>query len=381
MLEDMVVVFLVGLLLTTQAVASRSIDLTNKPEGLHIHWPLQDHLQRYIQIHGGQVAAVVVADVKTGNILAMAEGRRVDHDTHTALFSRFPAASIFKTVTASAAIEYAKMNPFQRIPLQGGCADVRANGVWMLSGPRASQLSLRRAYADSCNGFFAKLITDYVGLSMLRRYSERFGWSPSVIKADFDVPESQIALPEALSASAHHVGRFTAGFGRVGLSAVHATWQMLALANHGMARPLRLFQNTNTLIVETPMVEEDTASELRDMMNGTVRGGTASYAFRPRKFAKLRSKVGGKTGTLSSQELKGVATWFAGMMPLDEPEVVVVAVVLLEGLWHIKGPNLAAEAMWYYDKKVAPVLKQQQDAESSDPSENMDSLIREVGYE
>ena len=70
--------------------------------------------------------------------------------------------------------------------------------------------------------------------------------------------------------------------------------------------------------------------------------------FAPRKYRRLRRLIGGKTGTLYSKALSGINTWFAGLMPVANPRVVVAAIVVIPNAWIIKGPNLAAEAFWAY---------------------------------
>jgi len=324
---------------------------------------LQAQLTKFIRDRGLPVAAVVLADVKTGDILAMAQGRLPEEwggTTHTALHAHFPAASLFKTVVASAAFELAGLDAERPLGLTGGCGDVRPTGVWMrdqIDG-RRQQMTLRKAYGHSCNGYFAKLAINYLGLNALKTYAYRFGWDGNV-GSDFKLEQSPMTAPEADSASVHSVGRFAAGFGYVGISAMHATWITMAIANDGLAKPLRLFKKPVSETKDAALnlfaksgirrlINPDTAAEIRGIMDATIRDGTSSFAFRRGKHRQLRFITGGKTGTLTGYSPKGVTTWFTGMMPLDRPEVVVTAVVVLDDLWHIKGPNLAAEALLMY---------------------------------
>ena len=325
---------------------------------------LQAHLSQFIEAKGNPVAAVVVLEAATGNILALAQGQNPKtwgSETHTALYSGFPAASLFKTVVSATAIEIAGLDGDSAFPLWGGCADVRRTGVWMRDDVvgRRHKMSLKRAYGQSCNGFFAKLVVNQLGLHSVVNFAKRFGWDQT-IPADFLTESSPLGSPQPKSASVHTVGRFGAGFGYVGTSAVHAAWLTNAIANDGLTKPIRLFQDTpnhihgpvslneNYAQTSTQIISATTATKLRQISKATVQGGTASFAFRKGRHARLRYKVGGKTGTLSGKAPKGVNTWFAGYMPVEKPEVVVAAIVVLEDLWHIKGPNLAAEAFWAY---------------------------------
>ncbi len=256
------------------------------PRATTIMPALQAQLDAYIAEARTPVAGIVVADARTGSVLAMAQGRDPavwGGKTHTALHSGFPAASLFKTVVTAAAFEVADFQQSAPMGLFGGCSHVRETGEWLNQDPptERNRMSLRKAYGSSCN----------------------------------------------------------------------AAWIMLAVANKGVAMPLRLFR-------DTPLPQPDetkdrvfsaqTAAHMAEIMNASVQGGTASFAFRRGKYRKLREIAGGKTGTLTGTSPRGLTTWFAGMAPTNAPEVVVASVVMLEDRWHIKGPTLAAEGLWAY---------------------------------
>src|SRR5690606_15145304 len=122
---------------------------------------------------------------------ALAQGRvpaQWGGKVHSGIHMGFPAASLFKTVVTTAAFELADIKPEEAIGLYGGCANVRASGVWMreqLSG-RQFQMDLGRAYGKSCNGFFAKLAINRLGLSLITNFAKRFGWG-SGVPADFEL--------------------------------------------------------------------------------------------------------------------------------------------------------------------------------------------------
>lgn len=321
---------------------------------------LQAHLTAFIIDSHTPIAAIVVADVKTGAILAMAQGRSPVEwggKTHTALHTGFPAASLFKTVVTTAAFEVAGMDDSEPIGLNGGCAHVRETGEWLKERVPTdlSRMSLRRAYGSSCNGFFAKIAVNHLGLGPIVQFAKRYGWD-SGVPVDFRLEKSPFMPPSAANSSTHTVGRFAAGFGYVGLSPVHAAWMMLAIANRGAPLPLKLFQDTpspDPALMTDRLFSEDTAKHLNEILDASVKGGTASHTFRRGKYRKLHDLVGGKTGTLTGSAPRGITTWFAGIAPLNNPEIVVASLVMLDERWHIKAPTLAAEAIWaYFDGKT-----------------------------
>ncbi len=319
---------------------------------------LQSQLTSYLIDSQSPIAAVVLADVHTGNILALAQGRKPEvwgGHTHSALHPSFPAASVFKTVVTTAAFEVAEMDSHQPIGLTGGCSHVRETGDWMREHTpgRYDSMTLRTAFGKSCNGFFAKIGVNNLGLGIITEFARRFGWETG-IPSDFHIDRSPFVAPVPQSSSTHTVGSFAAGFGKVGLSAVHAAYLMLTVANNGSTTPLRLFRDSPLLppVSQRPRIySANTAGNLREILDSSVRGGTAGFAFRRGKYRKLHDIVGGKTGTLTGSSPKGLTTWFAGLAPTHDPEVVVASVVVLEDRWRIKGPNLAAEALsLYFDR-------------------------------
>ena len=223
-------------------------------------------------------------------------------------------------------------------------------------------MSFKRAYGASCNGFFAKLALNHIGLGPILDMAKDYGWNNKPIPADFYIPASPFNPPSPTNSSAHTVGKFAAGFGYVSLSAMHSAWQTMIIANDGMPKPLKLFKDEQMPAHDFERVlSKEQAGELRNIMKATVLGGTATSTFRERKFRRMRYKVGGKTGTLTGSHPKGLTTWFTGIYPIDNPEVVVSTVVLLDKLWHFKASDLAAEGLYSYrkfkDKEVITTAK------------------------
>ena len=321
---------------------------------------VQAALNNFIREKGNPIAAVVIAEVKTGRILALSQGRSPERwggTTHTALHSGFPAASLFKTVVTAAAFEFADLDSSAPIGLVGGCSHVQPTGSWMRDDKPFGRnaMTLKRAYGHSCNGFFAKIAVNHIGLGAILTMARRFGWDPEMARslADFKVNVSPLHAPNPETSSAYTVGRFAAGFGNVGLSPLHAAWQGLVVADDGIAKPLKIFDDSPdwTAPKNTDsgrVISVETARRIRQVMDATIMGGTASSAFRNHKYAKFRLDMGGKTGTLKGTNPVGLTTWFSGIYPLDHPEIVVSSVVMLEDLWLFKAPTLAAEAVHAY---------------------------------
>ena len=312
-------------------------------------------LESFIRRHGNHIAAVVVIETRSGKIVGLAQGRhphKWNASTHSALFNGFPAASIFKTVPTTALIDIMDFDPDRKVPLWGGCAKVRPDGRWLSEKYRGRKhiMTLERAFADSCNSFFAKIAIQHLGLGLINSYAQKYRWGQS-IPTDFNIDASPIFAPSPGSSSVQTVGKYSAGFGDVGVSAIHAAWIYHVIANDGVPLPIRLFARSEprNRTGGSPIFKPEVGPKLRAMMNRTIRSGTAASAFRKRGYRHLIAKVGGKTGTLTGKDPRGLTTWFTGMMPFDNPEVAVAAVVVTGNKWVIKGPHLAAEAfrLWH----------------------------------
>lgn len=330
---------------------------------LTINPDLQERLTEFLRSKNDPIAAIVMVDVATGEILAMAQGRQPEQwgsSVHSALYAGFPAASLFKTVVTAAALEMSDMTEIDEdrpMPLDGDCSRVRPSSLWSHRRPSArGGMTMRRAFGKSCNGFFANIVINDIGIGPVNAMAERFGWGQGY-GADFVAERSELASPPILGSSARTVGRYAAGFGRVTISAMHSAWMVLALANDGMAKPLRIRARANDMgledlaktIAAERLVSAETARRIRGMMASTIRGGTASGSFRVGPYRRIRELVGGKTGTLTGQAPRGLTTLFAGIMPLERPEVVVSAIVIEGDHWLIKASSLAAEGLVAFD--------------------------------
>ena len=298
---------------------------------------IQQKVSTFIKRHGNPISGLVLVEVETGKILALTEGmspRKWSGKSHTVFHPTFPSASLFKTVVASAAIELSLVKPRDPIGLIGGCGEVLHGGQWMAEGvtKRQYRMDLKKAYGMSCNGFFAKIAVNDVGLGAILEFANRFRWQKDV-PADFFITPSPLKAPSAGQSSVHTIGRFAAGFGYVGSSPVHAAWRTLAIASKGIAKPLILFEETDPLKLyreaSERVISEKTSQQLLQMMDATIRGGTASSAFRRGKHRSLRFSVGGKTGTLTGHNPEGLTTWFTGVYPVKDPKIVVASVVVI----------------------------------------------------
>ena len=318
---------------------------------------LQERMTELFAKYRVPYGVFVAISPKTGKVLAMAgysEEKGVDNQL--ALRATYPAASIFKLVTAAAALEKGKIEPDTVINYRGGLYSLSPRN-WTDNPKRdKNRITLADAMGKSCNVAFAKVALRWLGADDLLHYAERFGFN-TPLNFEFPVQISHAYIEEDSKAN---IAKTAAGFGNVTLSPLHGAMIVSAIANNGKMVEPRIvekisvdgreayhFMNEN----ETDnRISSGTAGKLKYMMTKTIESGTARHA-----FYKSRGKaylgdivVGGKTGSLEGDDPQGDYSWFVGMAPLDDPEIAVAALVINRPVWQIKAPFVAREGMLTY---------------------------------
>lgn len=298
--------------------------------------------------------AIVLLDPRDGRVLGLASTARDRRLGHVALRSGFPAASLFKLVTAAAGLEAGTVTPTTTIRTVGGGVR-RLRPEHVKDNPRRERwaMTMEQALARSNNPVFGKVAVKRVGADRLAATAEAFGFNEPIpfelplALSTADVPDDPLGL-----------GKTGAGFGDVTISPLHAALLAAAIANEGrMPRPWLVAAVTaadGRVVYEggpAPLgrpVRPQTARALGEMMVDTVTRGTSRRAFRGSRAAR-RGEIAGKTGSLNGKNPTGHYDWFAGFAPVTEPEVAVAALLVNGNLWHLKGSGAARaalEAFW-----------------------------------
>ena len=327
-----------------------------RPVGASLELTINPRAQRAArEALGDQQGAVVALDPRTGAILAMYSSpsydpsplvshksgdaakawERLTSDPTRPMVNRaiagnlYPPGSVFKVVTAAAAIESGDFDEDSSIPgparldLPQTTSDL-PNSSPGPCGPN-DRVTLRIAMQNSCNTAFGWLGME-LGGDAVADQAEKFGFgdkleipmsvTPSIFPADLNPPQ------EAQSA----IGQY-----EVRTTPLQVAMMSAGVANDGIVmRPYlveRVQGDDLSVISETQpeqlsrAVEPDTAAQLTDMMTAVVESGTGRQAAVP------GVSVAGKTGT--AQHAAGAAphAWFTGFAPADNPEVVVAVVV------------------------------------------------------
>ena len=309
------------------------------PRVLTVEPSLQKRLTGILESYQTPYGAVVVMEPKTGRVLAMAEHSQARPNLRgLPVKAVFPAASVFKLVTASALLDEGVE------PDDTECARFAKRKIseknLLDSAKGALCFSMSHALALSRNGIFARLTIKHLTPQKLLSWAEKLHFNQAIPFAE-PADMSLAAVPEEQLPFA----RTGAGFGDVFLSPLHGATLASAIANQG------LWQDP-VLIEDAPrpdpvrVMSETNASKLADMMEETVTLGTARKIFRQRGF-RVPGAVG-KTGTLADKKPFRDYSWFVGFAPKDDPKVAVAAVIVNDPYWRIRATWLGREAMRIY---------------------------------
>lgn len=315
---------------------------------------LQEFVSHTVEQAGAKHVAVVAMNPITGAILAIA-GRSPSIPS-IEYHAGFPAASLFKVVTAAAAVEEAGIAPDSIVMFRGGTYTLNQSNY--LPNPRADHrtMSVGEAMGRSCNPVFGHLGIKHLDGSILNRYAQRFGFNRP-LPLEVALQTSSAKIP---SGDLFELSRTSAGFGEVRISPVHAAAMVSAVANGGLLpRPYLVERIADfdgvTLERTRPealqrVVQPDTARTLLEMMQYTTTTGTSRREFMRGGRPALGSiEVAGKTGTLSGSNPAGLNNWFIGAAPLNTPEIAV-AVITVDATYSAKASRLARLVMQRYFK-------------------------------
>jgi len=287
-----------------------------------------------------KLIGMVAMDGSTGFIKAMAGFDPSKPGTNPCTSAAYPAASIFKIVTASAAVE--KLNYTAGTPLyfNGRKYTLYKRQLTNQKTKYTSRVSLETAFAESINPVFGKLGQLSLGKAELNNFAEKFGFNQSP-DTDFDFPVPHFSA----TGSDYHLAELGCGFNRdTRISPVFAMTMVSAVVNKGHCLVPRLvdriansdeneiYKSTKE-IYKTP-ISAKTAATMKRLMKKTVLSGTARKSFRGHSRDNVLSNllIGGKTGSLSNREHTIKYDWFTGFgQEKTTKETLIVAVVVGHG--------------------------------------------------
>ncbi len=323
----------------------------------HIQYTIDNELQaaagKILETYKPDYGAVVIMNAESGKILALQSFQKNQTiDMNLAFRGTFPAASIFKIITAAAALDkYPDVTPETEVSFNGGNhtlykKNVMSNAVtkWTRS------MSLREAFARSINTVFGRLTLERLNPQDLEEYAIKFGFNQN-IKTDLPFDPGYTEIPKEKN---FHLTELASGYNRVTtMSPIQGAMIAASIASDGkMPVPyvVEKIQSNDgrTLFQAEPLTAGQSmtvsgAQKIQELMEATITQGTSRKSFRTlvkdKKFKELI--LGGKTGSLTGEDPKGKVDWFVGYAKNENQKIAIAALTVNVQKWTIKSSQMA----------------------------------------
>lgn len=327
---------------------------------------LQQHLDEIYQRWEPDYAAFFAMDARTGAVLAYSDFVRNASDDvygHLALHALFPAASVFKMITAAAALDRDAVDPDTIMPYNGKSTSLYKKQVLQHRETKWTRRpTLTKAFGESVNTVFARLGVYELGARALNEYAHRFAFNRYDLLTDIpidlgrsDIEDDQWVLAEVASGWTR----------RTTLSPVHGAMLASAIANNGrIPVPYSVERLTNQygwpVYVGAPRYLDDaiagqTVEEMRALMQETVYRGSARRHFRGFFDEHADVEVGGKTGSLTGDRPEGRNEWFVGYARRGDDRIAFASLTVSKEKWRVKPAHVARQFIEkYYESTEAP---------------------------
>jgi peptidoglycan glycosyltransferase len=281
---------------------------------------LQNYLATKLDRKNSSKIGIVVMDPTDGRILAMVGYDKADPLNNPCMDSSFPAASIFKIVTAAAAIEKCRLDPDSKLHFNGRKHTLYKSQLKETINKYTHTISLKDAFAKSVNPVFGKIGTLCLDKDAFESYAKAIGFY-RIIDFEIFLPPSLIVL----SNESYPLAEIACGFTRkIRISPVHGALIAATTLNQGRLIAPAIVdritdKNKDTLYRNRPTIigqafSPKTAQALQELMKTTVQSGTVRGTFRKYRKDKIISKleIGAKTGTINNQTNDLKYDWFVG---------------------------------------------------------------------
>lgn len=294
--------------------------------------------------------AFAAIDADTGAVLALnsfiKDGSPWGNLT---LRNSYPAASVFKMITAAAALDQNLLEPDTVLRYNGKKTSLYKRQVLKHKDNKWTRRpTLTKAFAESINTVFARIGIYMVGANKLQDYAQRFGFNTN-ISTDIDFATGFTEIKD----NEWRIAETASGYTRTNtLSPLHGAMLAGAVINDGqMMAPYLVELATDEwgvpLYLNQPEsfgtpISATTARKMRRLMRETVQRGSARKSFR--KFFKGELKevaVGGKTGSLTGQSPAGKYDWFVGYAATGEKKIGFASLTINKEYWTVKSSYVA----------------------------------------
>lgn len=293
---------------------------------------------------GDHKGAVVVMNVKTGDILASVSKPDFDPNTistdwealsndstgsplyNRALQGLYPPGSTFKIVTALAYLQQnGSLDDFYF-----DCQGELTNGNYTIhcaGNAVHGEQTFAEAFANSCNCAFAQMGMD-LNKNQFTEMSKTLGFGE---KLNLELPSAVSKFNVDKTTADALMMQTSIGQGNTTMTPIHLAMVAGAVANNGTAMTpnfVKRIENYTGTQVSTGKSKEfgrfmsrDEASQIKELMKGVVENGTGQ------KLSDLGIPIAGKTGSAEHGDMtEPTHSWFVGFSDTGENDIVVCVI-------------------------------------------------------
>ncbi len=306
-----------------------------------IQYIAERELDKAFKVFHAKGASLVVIDPHTGAILAMVNRPTFDlnqynksvkdNQRNRSISDLFEPGSVFKIVTASAALEENKVTEEDKFFCENGA--YRVGGRILHDHQPHGTLTFRQVIEESSNIGTTK-VAQILGPEVVYRYVKLFGFGQ---KTGIELPgeiSGMIKEPRywsKTSISAIPIGQ------EVGVTTLQLAAGLSVIANGGQLMKPYIVKEIRdkrgeviksfSPVIARRAISESTANRVKKILTGVVEEGTGRLA----KITGFTSA--GKTGTAQKLEPNGTYSHnkfvasFIGFAPAEDPIIVIAVVV------------------------------------------------------
>ncbi len=325
---------------------------------------LHNHIASIYRAYKPDYATFVAIDPATGRVLSLTSYvKDEDYVGNFALGASYPAASLFKMVSAAAAIDSKLVSSKTVIPFNGKSTTLYKSQVLRHKDNKYTRrMTFSEAFARSSNPVFGRLGIEYLNDELLFKYAEKMGFGVQLAQ-DLPVPPSRfnMGLTEEWERA-----EASSGFTKdINMSPVHAASIAAAIVNDGdRLEPYAIAsvrdQQGNVVfegkkVVSRQMFSKSTAQTMKKMMRETARIGSArkSFSSHRRYKAYKEAEFGGKTGSLSGLNPDWRYGWFVGYGERNGQQIAYASLVVYKDKWVVRAARVAFEVLNHVFKQSA----------------------------
>jgi cell division protein FtsI (penicillin-binding protein 3) len=305
-----------------------------------VQWAAERRLAEQVAKTRADSGFAIVLDVKTGQVIALAnapsydssrpQAARSEDRGNRAISAPYEPGSVQKVLTAAALIDSGTANPSTRVIIPGRLAsggrsikDHFSHGVL--------RYTMRGVIADSSN-IGTALLARQLDKQRLHDYLVSFGLGSTT---SLELPgESAGIIPKPDMTDSQ---RDQISFGQaIAVTGIQEAAAVASVVNGGIYNPPTVIkkaidgEGNEVAVPRAPqrrVISEKSSAEVRELMQAVIDTENGQ-----RNLKLDRYSTGGKTGTAQRADTscrcyRGYVTSFAGFAPLDDPQILTYVVI------------------------------------------------------